>query len=194
MRRAWVLLIIAGCSQSWPCLVVSDGRKVLLSGEQILIVWNPKTKTEHFIRQASFTTETPEFGFVVPTPTVPELAAADSILFGSLATYVAELMPRNTLGGGSRTLGGSGGGGEVEVVQVKEVGDYVATTIRASSAKALASWLGENGFVSRPALESWCAHYARQRWVFTAFRYNGSSLGLAGMKAEAWVGAFIMVS
>ena len=59
-----------------------------ISSESAIIVWDSRQKVQHFIRRAIFTTaETGEpvtdFGFLVPTPTQPEIAAIDDSFFDS---------------------------------------------------------------------------------------------------------------
>ena len=55
-----------------------------VNAEQAVILWDAATKTEHFIRAASFTSTSADFGFLVPTPTLPTLHEADARLFDSL--------------------------------------------------------------------------------------------------------------
>lgn len=146
---------------------------MLLSGEQVVIVWDPATKTQHFVRQATFTTKAKDFGFIVPTPSKPELSVADTAVFASLAAYVERKKAEQKawkLGEAKATQGVTG---SIEILDTKQVGDYLATVVKASDASALNAWLKRNGFVSRPAMEQWLDHYIRQEWVFTALKYNG---------------------
>src|SRR5580692_3138180 len=46
---------------------------VSIADETAIIVWDAATKTEHFIRRASFQTASKDFGFIVPTPSKPML-------------------------------------------------------------------------------------------------------------------------
>lgn len=162
-----------------PCAVAYRQGNVLLNGEQCLIVWDAETQTEHFVRQASFDTREPDFGFVVPTPTVPTLGEADEAVFKVLADYVRPFL---AVGRGSRS-GASSGGSGVEVLQVQDVGDYRATTVRAKDGRSLSAWLSANGYKSRPALTQWSAYYAKKKWVFTALKFMGHREGLEPTKA-----------
>lgn len=64
------------------------GVEVRVADEAALIVWDDITQTEHFIRRASFQTAGQSFGFIVPTPTVPELGEANNNIFDRLANQV----------------------------------------------------------------------------------------------------------
>ena len=57
------------------------GQWVDIRDESALIIWDEVTKTEHFIRRASFETAADDFGFLVPTPTQPDLGEADDRVF-----------------------------------------------------------------------------------------------------------------
>ena len=65
------------------------GESVRIFEEEALIVWDAKTKTQHFIRRAAFDTQAKDFGFLVPTPEKPELAEADDSVFFRLAQAIA---------------------------------------------------------------------------------------------------------
>ena len=54
--------------------------------QAVILIWDPATRTEHFIRQASFKTEGDDVGFLVPTPTQPDLQEAGDGAFASLGT------------------------------------------------------------------------------------------------------------
>src|SRR5207253_1066022 len=43
--------------------------------------WDAVTKTEHFIRKASFKSEADDFGFLVPSPSQPELEESGNEAF-----------------------------------------------------------------------------------------------------------------
>jgi hypothetical protein len=62
---------ISACAPIMP-----TGKAVEMATESALIVWDEKAKTEHFVRRASFQTEVPSFGFLVPRPARPEQAGA----------------------------------------------------------------------------------------------------------------------
>ena len=76
-RWPLLLLLIASLgTNAWPCAPAPrNGQFVTINEEAAVIVWDAKTKTEHFIRMASFS-GAEDFGFLVPTPTKPELAEA----------------------------------------------------------------------------------------------------------------------
>src|SRR4051812_38730839 len=63
------------------------GASVRIADESVLIVWDAEAKTQHFIRRATFDTETPDFGFLVPTPTRPEVKEAPQEVFTALEEW-----------------------------------------------------------------------------------------------------------
>lgn len=130
------------------------GERVSTATESALIVWDEKTKTEHFIRRAAFTSTSADFGFLVPTPGRPELDVAEEYLFGNLGALTAPRVEyRETVVEVEREFGmGCAGAarqafpgaaapagladkapgpkaGAVEVLAQKRVGDYDATVL-----------------------------------------------------------------
>src|SRR5438270_8229516 len=57
--------------------------------QTVILIWDAATKTQHFIRQASFKTDGAELGFLVPTPTQPDLQEAGDGAFSMLRTLTA---------------------------------------------------------------------------------------------------------
>src|SRR5262249_53157744 len=55
-----------------------------LSYEQYLLLWDAATRTQHFIRKASFHSAADDFGFLVPTPARPELEESGNEAFSFL--------------------------------------------------------------------------------------------------------------
>ncbi len=158
----------------------------LIEGEEALIVWDPTTQMEHFVRRANFGGARGPFGFIVPTPSQPQLHEADDRVFSLLADlYTAPVAPSARR---SRSAGGLAGSdavsNSVQVVATARVAGLDATVLRATDARALASWLGNNGFDSRPALANWLRPYTTGTWHVTAFRYVGAT-GIADFGARA---------
>lgn len=147
--------------------------KVALATETALIVWDEKTKTQHFIRRASFKTATPYFGFLVPTPTRPKLAEAPDEVFNKLEGWTEPRVRHSyyvhiPIGCGDGDKGKRAAG--VEVLDRQRVGGFDAAVLRATDGKALQEWLDKHGYDSRPALIDWLGPYIKAGWIITAFQ------------------------
>ena len=67
---------------NWMCCPAPPSGKPVVNADQtVILIWDADTKTEHFIRKASFQSEADDFGFLVPTPTQPELAESGNEAF-----------------------------------------------------------------------------------------------------------------
>jgi hypothetical protein len=152
-----------------PCATVYGKNPVALIDEKVIIVWDEDSQTQHFVRKATFKGEEEDFGFIVPTPSEPQVVDVSDSAF-PLLEY--EFAPRGSV---KPPFGGGGFGGSpsgVKVLQVKQVGDYKATVLKATDGAAMLGWLKDNDFDARPGLKDWLDYYAKQDWVFTALKYD----------------------
>src|SRR5687768_15688483 len=81
--------VLAAGLWSWSsacCPAPSRGSIVINADQTVVILWNAARKTQHFIRQASFRSDADDFGFLIPSPTPPELAESGNDAFPYLAT------------------------------------------------------------------------------------------------------------
>lgn len=156
------------------------GYDVTIQGEEAVIVWDAAAGIEHFIRRAEFETEAPGFGFIVPTPTVPELAEAPDALFSQLArssapevrtrTETSGIRPSCTLLMTARDDAMVRAERAVEVLRHQQVAGYDAVVLAARDPQALVQWLAANGYAHSDDLVQWAAPYVEQSWTFTAFK------------------------
>lgn len=180
------------------CFVVAPmGQGTTIISESALIVYDSATKTEHFIRTADFHSASADFGFLVPTPTKPELFEASADVFGELAEITKrrkevkiKWKPLQLWGESQRAFSSIGsaikpGGGEVsqasrnrvQVVEQKRVGRYEAAVLQASEPKLLNEWLEANGYTAPPNLADWFGAYTANGWYLTAFKIAGDAAG-----------------
>lgn len=84
-KLVFAVLLLAP-TVAWACCAASHpGEHVAIADQEILVTWNAKTQEEHFVRRARFLgSSSKDFGFLVPTPTKPELAEAPDALFDRL--------------------------------------------------------------------------------------------------------------
>jgi hypothetical protein len=177
------------CCPAWRA-----GAPVRIADQQILVVWDPATRVEHFIREANFAAAPGDrqegFGFLVPSPAVPEIAAAAGTVFEHLnerikprvvevtrwrvhysllwRLFVLESKAAPT----SRALDAAPPPmAAVEVMKTARVGGYDVAVLKASDPHALTEWLATNGFDSRPELTDWSRPYVEKGWLITAFKY-----------------------
>jgi hypothetical protein len=157
---------------------------VAIADEEAMIAFDPATGREDFIRRASFRTKEQDFGFLVPTPTKPELGEVDDAVFERLAKqieprviekvrYVPELTA--TCMFFSRAASKSAAptaiaAATVQVLDEQRVGGFDAAVLRSDDEGALAKWLADHGYDERPELAAWLAPYVAKRWIVTAFK------------------------
>jgi hypothetical protein len=177
---------------AYGCAVAfHPGRDVDIAEETAFIVFDSASRTEHFIRKAEFVTDAEDFGFLVPTPSVPTLHETGERLFSFAESlteprieYVVQEENRYRLfkpGTGldiffsilpSAQLDSTAApNSAVQVISETQVAGYDAAILKADDAAALRTWLDDNGYAVRPALESWLEFYTEKGWYLTAFKF-----------------------
>ena len=160
------------------------GKHVQTLEESAVIVWDAAARTEHFIRRAAFQGDTSDFGFLVPTPTVPRLAEAHEEVFEFLEERTRPAVVEHKQTGfvlSSYLFGRSRAANEraasvasrspaVRVLASQRVAGYDAVVLEADRADALNGWLKSHGYASRPALVGWLTPYVAAHWKITAFK------------------------
>ncbi|HEV8003275.1 MAG TPA: DUF2330 domain-containing protein [Planctomycetaceae bacterium] len=199
MTRTWLALSVAGLllvssprSSFAPacCPVPPPGKAVVNADQTVIIVWDAASKTQHFIRQASFKSEADDFGFLVPTPTQPDLAESGNEAFPFLAKVTAPAKqqrprpPHSSFGCGEEPETKSAA--SVHVLADKLVAGLQAVVLETKSADALVRWLKEHGYAFSPEVEAWAKPYVEAGWKITALRVaKGRAAGDQRIAASA---------
>jgi len=172
-----------------PCAIAPpEGREVAIEHEDALIVWDPGMGVEHFIRRARFDTTAKDFGFLVPTPSKPELAEVPDALFDRLTEAIKPEVKERTgftvepvslffcmtlrsagVDGMAPTLSAPA----VNVLEQKQVGGLDAAVLEATDTAPLLEWLQRNGYPHSPRLDGWLEPYVKAGWKITAFKIAG---------------------
>ena len=112
------------------------GQLPFLSVENVMLVWDRATETEDFVREARFAKADQKFGFVVPTPTRPEVFKVDGDPFKTLRDaypYDPPLPPappgglRGIGAGGAGAAPGNGAPPPVVVLSQQRIGSFTAS-------------------------------------------------------------------
>jgi hypothetical protein len=163
------------CGGFFSAKAAEGARRPSLAYEQALIVFDARAKREHFVREVVFRAAHQPFGFVVPTPARPEVAAVKSSPFAGLRRdFPFQAAPKGALRGlGAVGSGaGRGMGGGVQVLETSRVGSFTAFVLAADDAAALTGWLAKNGFTSTRETDAWIAHYVKLKFYYVAMRYE----------------------
>ncbi len=153
-----------------------SGKPVVNADQTVILIWDAATKTQHFIRKASFKGQADDFGFLVPSPSQPELDESGNDAFPFLQKLTEpeiKRMPRPKdgvscgCGGKSAPLAAPAG---VVVLDEKLVAGFHAVVLEARSADALVKWLKEHGYAYSPEIEAWAKPYVEQGWKITALK------------------------
>jgi hypothetical protein len=173
-----MLLMIAFAHRVFACATApGGGEHIDVVDESAIIIWDPATKTEHFIRRATFNGDARSFGFLVPTPAAPTLSAVRDDLFDLLNAKTRPRVERRTqlrwtflpTMDENATTAARGG---VEVLQTAKIAGYDAVVLDATDGSALHAWLEQHGYATTPDLEEWLAAYVEKRWIITAFKID----------------------
>ena len=161
------------------CPIGRSGEAVVNADQTVVLLWDAAKKTQHFIRMANFKTQGQDFGFLIPSPTRPELAEAGNEVFPLLKKLTE---PEIKHVKAQRHSGGCGCGelGEVksaaapkmdvQIVESKLVAGFNAVVLAANSSDALLNWLNENGYDFSLAVKDWAQPYVEQGWMITALK------------------------
>jgi hypothetical protein len=162
------------------CPAPPDNQIVLNADQTVLLIWDAAKKTQHFIRKANFKGKSADFGFIVPSPSQPELSESGDAAFPYLheltkAETVYRHRPSSGLGCGcsgetKSSLSASGSANVARVLEQKDVAGFQAVVLEADTADALVAWLKENGFAYSPEIAGWARPYVEKRWKFTALK------------------------
>lgn len=191
MKRRLLPALLALCSFAGNpghacCALGRPGEPVVNADQTVLLIWDPKTKTEHFIRKASFKAEGNDFGFLVPTPSRPQLSESGNEAFPHLAQITRpKHKPSVGFGCSVANTGYAAPTAAVTVIERKEVAGFDAVVLSASSASALTAWLKTNGYHFSPEVEAWAAPYVRDGWMLTALRVAKRSRTESTVRADA---------
>jgi len=157
------------------CAVMPTGKPVRFGDQSNIVVWNPQTKMEHFVRNAYFESGAKDFGFIAPTPTKPTLSTADEEAYLELQKLAPPPKYRSK---GGPAAGSATGAPRAQVIQRVNVGKYEATTLLSKDPKAIKEYLKQNGYTTNTDFDSWAAFYAKKGWMLTAFKVRQTKPGM----------------
>src|SRR5262249_24938181 len=132
-----------------------------------------------------------DFGFLVPTPSKPELAEASDEAFTELARITAPRVETKTRpASGGCTIGCAASkapsdAADVRVLDEQRVAGYDAVVLDASNADALVTWLKEHGYEFSAALKDWADYYIKKGWKITAFKIARDATEKPGVGTSA---------
>lgn len=183
-NRGWLLLFALGTlgASLIPviplracCPAPPSGKAVVNADQTVIILWDAATKTQHFIRKASFKSAADDFGFLVPTPAKPELNESGNEAFAYLQQLTEPerrrvASPSSGIGCGGPAPKGEVTKSAVRVLEEKLVAGFNASVLEADSATALTDWLKKNGYAYSPEIEAWAKPYVTLGWKFTALK------------------------
>ena len=177
-----IVFLFATAPLAEGCLALSEKGVVGVNNEVAVIIWDKSHQTEHFIRSVSLDSKYANAGFLVPTPTTPELAVADARIFDLAESYLP--IPRTLNVVLAKVLPASNTDGlEPRVVAEQDIGDYHAVVLDAADATGLGAWLKKNGYPWTESSARWLAPYLAVKWKITAFKLNRSASGELGTHA-----------
>ena len=179
LLAAALFLLLPAPSRAPACCPAPPPNKPVVNADQtVILIWDAASKTQHFIRQASFQSEADDFGFLVPTPTRPALDESGNEAFPYLRKLTEpekRKVPRPSGGGGCGCAAAAPAPkGEaksaVRVLEEKLVAGFDAAVLEAKSADALVNWLKDHGYAFSPEVQAWARPYVEAGWKITALK------------------------
>lgn len=153
------------------CAVSATGVPAVNADQTVVLIWDKERKTEHFIRKASFLSDGDSVGFIVPTPSRPQLEEAGNDAFPYLAQITAPRAPaRVEIPFGCSAPESARTYASVRVIEEKTVAGYHAVVLSADSGSALVAWLRDHGYAFTPEVAAWAQPYLDKRWYMTAMK------------------------
>lgn len=174
----------------------SSPQSVQVQSEQAVIIYDESTQTEHFIRTASFSGTSADFGFLVPTPSKPEIAEVEEGIYSDFANVTKPRIEIRKVKKSNFSLGCAAEAkntfsqvagmatpampkSDVQVIEQKRVGNLDYAILQAETPQALRDWLAKNNYEDRPELTEWLKQYTTTKWFISAFKIASDLKGPA---------------
>jgi hypothetical protein len=174
-----VLIAIPSPPADGCCPAPPSGKPVVNADQSVIIIWDAATQTQHFIRRASFKSEGEDFGFLIPSPSKPELAESGNEAFPVLQKLtepeiIVTKQPARGCGCGDTKAtappGAASADAQVRVLEEKMVAGFNAKVLEADTTEVLVQWLKENGYAYSPEVADWAKPYVDKKWKITALK------------------------
>lgn len=182
MKKITCLLCLFGLSiQNMVhacCAVSMKGDPVINADQTVILLWDKERQMEYFIRKASFRSQGESLGFLVPSPSRPQLEESGNEAFPYLDEITAPPPPPR----GGYSLGCSAAPQiapiqGVRVIEEKTVAGYDTVVLAADSGKALMAWLKDHQYSYTPEVATWAQPYLDQKWYMTAMKIAKPATG-----------------
>jgi Uncharacterized protein conserved in bacteria (DUF2330) len=166
-------LVAEGSASACAILPSSASDPPSMSTEQVLILYDPPSQIEHFIREVRFQRVKARFAFLVPTPSRPEIAKVEKPPFEYLAQRYSFRPPPEPESGFDLFAGKAAVlSAPVVVLEIKQVGSFTAFVLAATDGQALDQWLKDNDITRPGNAVPWLQHFVDLKFYFTALRYE----------------------
>ena len=136
---------------------------------------------EDMILQVRYEGPVTEFGWLIPVPSEPKIAAASMASFYELSRFTQEEIYRRRSRTRTAYAGPLDSPAPVAVLEYRTVGAYDVAVLTAQSSTNLTSWLLSNHFAVRRGAQQVLQSYVDRHWFFVAIRVhlleNGGQIG-----------------
>lgn len=112
-----------------------------------------------------------DFGFLVPTPSPPEIAEASDAVFAELRSLFQPEPEPISFVPKDRAFAPSSA--SVTVLEEKRVGSMDVAVLQATDVEALINWLNGNGYKQNPQQKDWLNRCVKLGMTVSAFKYAG---------------------
>lgn len=149
---------------------------------------------EELILQVQFFGETRDFAWIVPVPSIPEIATADPEIFRECDLLTAPINRTRDRGwgcGGDYDVYTQPADGDLTIYSEETVGIYQTLTVGSDDATILADSLSAWGYLhegNSELMRDVLDHYIEQSWVFVAMRID-TTQALDPVEEGLWYGA-----
>ncbi|MBT3356308.1 DUF2330 domain-containing protein [bacterium] len=164
-------------SASADGMLVSPPSVEMYETEQKAVIFYEEGIEDLFI-SISFNGTADDFGWIVPTPSEPEVTKSTDTLFTMLNEITRPEYPAPVTQNRweKNTLGGAQDSG-VQVLQTKKIEYYDISVLKADNKEGLYNWLNDNGYRFPQAGKYIIDEYIENGWVFTAIKINNQQTG-----------------
>lgn len=184
--RTALAILLVGASRAFACCAVAPGGHLAVNADQtVILLWDAERQTQHFIRQADFATNGGEVGFIVPSPSRPEVEESGDAAFARLDRITAPPPARGGVPFGCSAAPPIPVANGVRVVEQKRVAGFDAAVLTAHSGHDLAAWLQAHGYPWSTAVADWAKPYLGGNWHFTALKVARDGRGGPRIQAGA---------